>query len=132
MPESEELERASDVLLAQLSELEDLEKTKRDMPDGSKAQLRLSRQVESLARKVLRTAGDQTEIVESLTGASAEPTGEPQKSREPHVILAEWRAAERVLEGAAPGTTGWEAARADVERFRAEYRRAFRNWGKES
>jgi hypothetical protein len=132
MPESEELERTSDVLLAQLSELEDLEKTKRELPDGSKGQLRLSRQVESLARKVLRTAGDQTEIVEGLTEESVEPTGEPQKPRDPHAILADWRAAERVLEGAAPGTAGWEAARADVERFRAEYRRAFRKWGKES
>ena len=132
MPKSEELERTSDVLLAQLSELEDMEKTKRDLPDGSKAQLRLSRQVESLARKVLRTAGDQTEIVESLTDASVEPTGEPQKLRDSHLILADWRAAERVLEQSAPGTAGWEAARADVERFRAEYRRASRNGGKES
>jgi hypothetical protein len=128
MPESEELERTSDVLLAQLQELEDLEKTKRDLPDGSKAQLRLTRQVEALARKVLRTAGDQTEIVETISEMADTPGG-PQAAREPHLILAEWRAAERALEQESPGTTGWEAARADVERLRSEYRRAFRARG---
>jgi hypothetical protein len=128
MPESEELERTSDVLLAQLQELEDLEKTKRDLPDGSKAQLRLTRQVEALARKVLRTAGDQTEIVETISEI-AEAPGEARVPREPHLILAEWRAAERALEQETPGTTSWEAARADVERLRGEYRRAFRARG---
>lgn len=41
------------------------------------------------------------------------------------VILGEWREAERVLAGETPGSTGWETARADVERLRDEYRRAF-------
>jgi hypothetical protein len=126
MPESEELERTSDVLLMQLSELEELERTKRDLPDGSKAQLRLSRQVESLARKVLRTAGDQTELVETISDVAEATTGESPMPREPHLILAEWRSAERTLEHETPGTPGWEAARSEVERLRAEYRRAFR------
>jgi hypothetical protein len=128
MPQSEELERTSDVLLAQLEELEELEKSKRDVPDGSKAQLRLSRQVESLARKVLRTAGDQTELVETIAEMADVPGG-GGTSREPHLILAEWRAAERAMEQETPGTTGWEAARTEVERLRNEYRRAFRARG---
>jgi hypothetical protein len=132
MAESEELERTSDVLLAQLSELEELERTKRDLPDGSKAQLRLTRQVEALARKVLRTAGDQTELVETISEIGADGVGASATHREPHLILAEWRAAERALEQESPGKAGWETARADVERLRAEYRRAFRTRDKES
>lgn len=128
MPQSKELEHTSDVLLAQLEELEELEKNKRDQPAGSRAQLRLSRQVESLARKVLRTAGDQTEIVETIS-EMVDGSAEPQTPREPHLILAEWRAAERAMEQEAPGTKGWEGARADVERLRNEYRRAFRARG---
>jgi hypothetical protein len=131
MPQSEELERTSDVLLAQLEELEELEKSKRDVPDGSKAQLRLSRQVESLARKVLRTAGDQTELVETIAEMADDPGG-VGVAREPHLILAEWRAAERAMEQETPGTAGWEAARTDVERLRNEYRRAFRARGERS
>ena len=125
MTESE-LEHTSDVLLGQLAELEELERTKRDLPDGSQAQLRLSRQVESLAKKVLRTAGDQTELVETISEMADAATDQQAAPRESHTILADWRAAERALEQETPGTAGWEAARADVERLRAEYRRAFR------
>ena len=115
------------MLLAQLSELEELERTKRGLPDGSKAQLRLSRQVETLARRVLRVAGEQTEIVETIAEMSDATTGgQTSVPRESHLILADWRAAERALEAETPGTPGWESARADVERLRAEYRRAFR------
>jgi hypothetical protein len=126
MPDGQQLQRTSDVLLAQLSELEDLEQQKRSLPDGSKAQLRLSRQVESLARKVLRVAGEQTEIVETIAEMSDAATGSQSLPRESHLILADWRAAERALDEQTPGTPGWESARTDVERLRAEYQRAFR------
>ena len=129
MTESEELERTSDVLLGQLAELEELERTKRDLPDGSQAQVRSSRQVESLARKVLRTAGDQTELVETISRRW--PTRpRPRTSRRRRASRtrssptgvrpsARWSRRRR-----AP--PGGRRLRAEVERLRAEYRRAFR------
>jgi hypothetical protein len=47
--------------------------------------------------------------------------------REIHLILADWRDAERVLNEQAPGTASWESARADVERLREEYARAYQH-----
>ena len=67
MSEAQSLRRTSDALLVSLSELEELEQKKRSLPMGSKAQLRVSEQVETLARKVLREAGTQTELVELIS-----------------------------------------------------------------
>jgi hypothetical protein len=121
------LRHTADALLAQLSELEELERTKRALQPGSRAQIRLSRRVESLARKVLNIAGQQTDLVETIAEMSDE-TG--HLTREPHVILAEWRVAERAMEAEPPGSSTWETARADVDRLRAEYRRAFTERGR--
>ena len=127
MADAQAIRHTSDALLAQLSQLEELERTKRELEPGSAAQVRLTRRVESLARKVLNTAGQQTDIVEAI----AEMTDGASQllTREPHVILAEWRDAERALEREASGTGAWETARADVERLRLEYRRAFTERG---
>jgi hypothetical protein len=51
------------------------------------------------------------------------------QTREPHVILAEWRDAERSMEREPSGSAAWESARSDVERLRQEYRRAFTERG---
>ena len=40
-------------------------------------------------------------------------------------VLSEWRAAERRLEELHPDSPDWESVRADIELFRAEYRRLF-------
>lgn len=121
------LRHTADALLAQLSELEELERTKVALQPGSRAQVRLSRRVESLARKVLNIAGQQTDIVETIADMADETSG--HLTREPHVILAEWRVAERAMGGEPPGSATWERARADVDRLRAEYRRAFTERG---
>lgn len=126
MPDPAALRHTSETLLAQLSELEDLERTKRELAPGSRAQLRLSRRVESLARKVLTIAGQQTDLVEAISETVG---GSDPHAREPHIILAEWRQAERAMEAETPGTTAWEAARAAVDRLRSEYRRAFTERG---
>jgi hypothetical protein len=122
------LRHTSDALLAQLSELEELERTKRALEPGSRAQVRLSRRVESLARKVLNIAGQQTDIVETIAEMADEASS--HLAREPHAILAEWRVAERAMEAEPPGSGAWERARADVDRLRAEYRRAFTERGR--
>jgi hypothetical protein len=126
VPDAEALRHTSDALLDQLADLEDLERTKRDLEPGSPAQLRLTRRVEALARRVLNTAGQQTDLVEGLAETA---DGNGRESREPHVILGEWREAERAMEAETPGTAPWEAARAAVDRLRAEYRRAFTERG---
>jgi hypothetical protein len=126
--DAQTLRHTSDALLEQLSKLEDLERTKRELEPGSAAQLRLARRVESLARKVLNTAGQQTDVVEAIAEAS-DGTG-PLKSREPHVILAEWREAERAMERESTGSPAWDTARANVDRLRQEYRRAFTERGR--
>jgi hypothetical protein len=121
------LRHTSDALLAQLSELEELERTKVALEPGSRAQVRLSRRVESLARKVLNIAGQQTDLVETIAEMADKRSG--HLTREPHVILAEWRMAERAMEGETAGSPAWDAARADVDRLRSEYRRAFTERG---
>jgi hypothetical protein len=126
--DAQTLRHTSDAFLEQLSKLEDLERTKRELEPGSAAQLRLARRVESLARKVLNTAGQQTDVVEAIAEAS-DGTG-PLTSREPHVILAEWREAERSMERESTGSPAWDTARADVDRLRLEYRRAFTERGR--
>ena len=128
MADAQAIRHTSDALLAQLSQLEELERTKRELEPGSPAQLRLTRRVESLARKVLNTAGQQTDLVEAIA-ETTDGTG-PLVTREPHVVLAEWRDAERSLEAAMTGTAEWESAHADVERLRQEYRRAFTERGR--
>jgi len=121
------LRSASASFLARLSRLEDLERTKRDLEPGSPEQLRVSREVEALAREVLEAAGVQSDLVEqaAATQLSGTRPARADSAREIHVILGEWREAERILAGETPGSTGWETARADVERLRDEYRRAF-------
>lgn len=126
MPDPAALRHTSDSLLAQLSELEDLERTKRALEPGSRAQLRLSRRAESLARKVLSIAGQQTDLVEAISETVG---GSDRQARDPHVVLAEWREAERSMEAETPGTAAWETARAAVDRLRSEYRRAFTERG---
>ncbi|HSL77345.1 MAG TPA: hypothetical protein VK867_10380 [Candidatus Limnocylindrales bacterium] len=128
MADPQALRHTSDALLAQLSELEELERTKRALQPGSRAQVRLSRRVESLARKVLSIAGQQTDLVETIAEMADETSG--HQTREPHVILSEWRVAERAMEAEKPGSSAWQSARADVDRLRAEYRRAFTERGR--
>jgi hypothetical protein len=126
--DAQAIRHTSDALLAQLSQLEELERTKRELEPGSPAQLRLTRRVESLARKVLNTAGQQTDLVEAI--AEMQDGTDSLLTREPHVILAEWREAERSMEREQSGTPAWETARADVDRLRQEYRRAFTERGR--
>ena len=128
MADAQAIRHTADALLSQLSQLEELERTKRELEPGSPAQLRLTRRVESLARKVLNTAGQQTDLVEAI--AEMQDGTSPLLTREPHVILAEWRDAERSMEREKSGTPAWETARSDVDRLRQEYRRAFTERGR--
>ena len=48
------------------------------------------------------------------------------EGRSPARILEEWRAAERSLQDHEPGTAGYESGRADIDRLRDEYARAYK------
>ena len=126
MPGEQELRRASDTLLVRLARLRELELRKRDLAPGSAEQLRVTREVEGLAKEVFGAAGRETVLAEQV--ASTRKTYLRPISvippRDIPTILAEWRDAERLLAAEAPGTVQWETARADVERLRDEYRRA--------
>lgn len=121
-----ELRTTSDAFLARVERLHLLEEQKRSLTPGTPEMLAVTREVEELAAEVLKVASRQTELAELSAkrhGSNLRPiTLVPP--REMHVILAEWREAERSLAGAAPGTTEWDTILADVERLRAEYRRA--------
>jgi hypothetical protein len=125
MPSEEELRVASDAFLSRVERLHALEERKREL--SPEQTLEAAVEVEKLTQEILEWAKRQTELAELV--AKAKPTNLRPIAiippRELHVVLADWREAERVLEEQAPGTASWESARADVERLREEYARAY-------
>lgn len=128
-----DLRQASDRLLGQLTRLAELEGAKRDATPGTPEFVELSRQVEAVAAEVLGTSQQQTQLASATqvlrkTGSNEMPTRPISATppvRDPHIVLSEWRDAERRLASAAPGSSDAELARADVERLREEYRTSF-------
>jgi hypothetical protein len=132
MPGEQELRRASDTLLVRLARLRELELQKRDLAPGSAEQLRVTREVEGLAKEVFGAAGRETVLAEQVA-VTRKTNLRPISLIPPRdipMILAEWRDAERLLAAEVPGTVEWETARADVERLRDEYRRAHESPGR--
>jgi hypothetical protein len=119
----QELRVTSDSFLALVERLQALEEQKRELPPAEAADI--AREVEELTREVLAWAERQTELAQD---AAEIPDGTPIAITPPrplHEVLDEWRAAERRLAGEEPGTAAFESARADVDRLRDEYARAF-------
>lgn len=120
----QDLRVASDNFLTRIERLQALEELKRQLPPPETADV--AREVEALTREILEWATRQTELAEDivLTGEAAGPiaTAPPRALA---VVLAEWRAAERALAAERPATAAWESARADVDRLRNEYARAY-------
>lgn len=124
------LRATSDALLADLEALEALENEKRELAPGDDRLVALAGEVEEIARRVLGRSVQQRELsavahakVEAnAPGAPTMPIAETP--REIHLILADWRAAERRAQEAAPGSAEAVAAQAEAERLREEYRTA--------
>ena len=124
------LRATSDALLADLQVLESLEREKRQLTPGHPRLLELAAEVEEIAHRLLgRTvrqrelsaaAHEQTEVAHD-TGPRASIDG---TVREIHLILADWRDAERRGGEAEPGSAEEATARAHAERLRKEYRQA--------
>jgi hypothetical protein len=135
-PERSDIERAadlraaSDTLMQRLDRLHDLETRKRELPPDRPEFIRLAREIEDLARAVLYSSGEQVELAEQVHADVKAgdldanlPIRETPPKRDAVAVLAEWRAAERRLAAAPPGSGDEADARAEVERLRAEYRR---------
>ena len=121
-----QLRLASDNFLTRIGRLHALEEQKRELPAAEMADM--AREVEALTREVLEWAGRQTDLAEEaaeLDEGDARPIAiVPPRSLS--VILEEWRAAERALQAEEPGTAAYESSRADVDRLRDEYARAYK------
>jgi hypothetical protein len=120
----EDLRIASDSFLTRIERLHALEEMKRELPPAETAAV--AREVEALTREILGWATRQTELAETIVavGEAAAPIA-TTPPRSLAIVLADWRAAERALAAERPATAAWESARADVDRLRSEYARAY-------
>lgn len=126
-----ELRTVSDRLLTALDRLYELETEKRQVEAGSRRFVELAEQVERLTHAVLSTTQRQETLArasEYTVGADG-PSGTPIEQIRPagterrlKEILADWRAAERRLRDALPGSAEYAQASAEVEALRYEYR----------
>ena len=123
------LRQASDMLMQRLDRLYELESRKRELPPERPEFVRLAREIEDLSRALLFSSGQEVELAEAIHAdvkagdADANlPIRETPPKRDAVAVLAEWRAAERRLAAAAADSDEERAARAEVERFRVEYR----------
>jgi hypothetical protein len=116
--------------LRDLEQLEGMEREKRQLPPDDPRLVQIAAEVETIALRVLGSTVRQRELAEDASertgagapGATAESIADV--SREIHVILAEWRDAERRATEARPASVEAAAAAAEVDRLRAEYRNA--------
>ena len=128
MDASRELRRSSDSLLDDLSLLAGLEQEKRSLPADSPELVRLAEEIERLALRVLGSSRRQRSLSEEVSETAATGTQPPptieETPREIHLILADWRDAERRAAEAQPGSEEEAAAERDIDRLRSEYRAA--------
>lgn len=124
------LRATSDALMRDLAELTDLEETKRSMQPGDPQLVELAQRIEVIAARLFGSTVRQRELstaIETLVDASDPdvPAGSIEATpREIHVILAEWRVAERLAQDAAAGSVEAQAAADRAAHLQAEYRRA--------
>lgn len=121
----ERLRVASDNFLTRVERLHALEEQKREMPSSELTDI--AHEIEELTKEILEWASRQSSLAED---AAKLPEGVDRPiaivpPRALSIVLDDWRAAERALEGAEPGTAKWESGRADIERLRDEYARAY-------
>ncbi len=131
MPETgRALRDTSDQLVRDLEALSALEEEKRQIPPDDPRFVDLATRIESIAMRVLVGSGRQRELTEQihrmadegLPGAAVEPIEEI--ARPISAILADWRDAERRLEGTESGSAEEREVEIIVERLKDEYRQA--------
>jgi hypothetical protein len=127
-----DLRNASDLLMQRLDRLYELEQLKRELPPDDPEFTRLAREVEDVARAALGASNLEVELADQVSAIAKRGDREigehpirevPPGPRDAALILSEWRAAERALSAAAPGSDVERDARALTERLRLEYAR---------
>jgi hypothetical protein len=124
------LRATSDALLRDLERLSELEQRKREMAPDDERLVDVAAEVESIALRVLGSTIRQRELTQREAdlvdrGSPEAPTDSiAQTPREIHVILAEWRDAERRASESAAGSPEAAAAELEIDRLRSEYRHA--------
>jgi hypothetical protein len=124
------LRATSDALMRDLNELAGLEDEKRSLQPGDDRLTELAERIEVIAARLFGKTVRQRQLstkVEDLVEEShpEAPLGSIDDTlREIHVVLAEWRDAERQAQEAVPGSVEAEAAADRAAELRAEYRRA--------
>ena len=126
------LHEVSDALLANLDRLRALELEKRSMPVGSPRIVELATEIEELALLVLGTSDTQVDLAKAAVKEARAGALDPNATieemsaapRELHVVLGEWRDAERRLAEVAAASPEALRLRGDIELLRGEYRRA--------
>lgn len=127
---SKALRATSDSLLRDLAELHELEQRKRVLDPGDDRLVLLAEEIEVLAVRVLGASIRQRQITQQAeaqidAGAATAPeTSIADTPREIHVILAEWREAERERAETPDGSPRAQELEQRVDALRDEYRRA--------
>lgn len=124
------LRNTSDALLADLEVLIALEEEKRGMEPGDDRLVELAERIDELAGRVLAGTTRQVELVTRTEAAVAAGSERPPSiadtpPRSTAAILADWRAAERRIAEAAPGSPDALEASARIDALRDEYGRAY-------
>jgi hypothetical protein len=126
------LSAVSDAMLANLDRLRRLELEKRTLPVGSPRLVDLATEIEELAVAVLGTSDTQVDLAKDAVRDARAGLVDPNTTieemaaapRELHVILEEWRNAERRLAELDADSPDALPLRAHIELLREEYRRA--------
>lgn len=128
---AEHLRAASDGLVRDLEVLSAIEAHKRTLEPGDPQLVELSERVETLAARLLDASSRQRKLTEignakvEAEAATAPDTSIDDTPRPIPDILAEWRAAERQVAAAEPGSAAAFEAEALSDHLRQEYRRAY-------
>jgi hypothetical protein len=128
-----ELRSASDHLLDELNRLAELEGAKRDATPGTPEFVELSRKVEAMAAQILGYSRRQTDLAtatevmvdQGVAGVPSTPIAEIRPARDPNLILAEWRDAERRHAQLEAGSPEAGRLREQIDDLREEYGRSF-------
>jgi hypothetical protein len=134
----QDLRYTSDEMLRALERLRELETRKRKLKPGTERFRKLAQEVQDLAGTVFAETSEQQRLANQsieLTRANVidpPPIDDMRPVRELHIILNEWRDAERRLASAEAGSEEASDAAAQVQRLRQEYRRAAQHaWDEE-
>lgn len=128
MGSEQQLRSTSDQVLGTLDKMRDLEVEKRSIPPTDPRFQQLANEIQQLADGLTSTAEVQADLGEKVAKkhevAGEEAPAIDETHRDVMTILADWREAERHLASLPADSAEKRAARAEVDRLRAEYQRA--------